>query len=249
MPESEFWDPFTSGALNKYSPFSMLNELRFAFDKEFPYAAEELLVEGNQGSFADYQLHVKGGVSRERGIERREEVRELYRTGLAQSRVVIITLGMIEAWFDHELELFVNDAPSYQMVQKHPERFSFEVARFEALLTCITDMIELIRNVRKDDVKIVMTVSPVPFARTFSGQDAIVANTYSKSVLRAVAGQIAEDYADVVDYFPSYESVTLSDPDWTWQDDQLHVQIEPIRMNVTRMVEAYCPQLFNEKSG
>ena len=52
-------------------------------------------------------------------------------------------------------------------------------------------------------MKIVLTVYPVPFSDTFSGQDVIVANTYSKSVLRCVAQDLTELY-DHVDYFPSY---------------------------------------------
>lgn len=53
------------------------------------------------------------------------------------------------------------------------------------------------------------TVSPVPLYLTFSGEDIIVANTYSKSVLRAVCNAV-ENSRKRVDYFPSYEAVTLS---------------------------------------
>jgi hypothetical protein len=52
------------------------------------------------------------------------------------------------------------------------------------------------------------TVSPVPLYLTFSGEDIIVANTYSKSVLRAACDAV-ENSREHVDYFPSY--VTLLD--------------------------------------
>jgi hypothetical protein len=42
---------------------------------------------------------------------------------------------------------------------------------------------------------------------TATGGHALVASSYSKSVLRAVAGQLATE-SDYVDYFPSYELIT-----------------------------------------
>jgi hypothetical protein len=47
----------------------------------------------------------------------------------------------------------------------------------------------------------------VPLTATASGQHVLSATSYSKSVLRAVAGQILADFRHV-DYFPSYEIVT-----------------------------------------
>ncbi len=44
---------------------------------------------------------------------------------------------------------------------------------------------------------------------------------------------------DNVDYFPSYESVVLSDRKRAWRDDQAHASDEIVRLNVLRMIEAY----------
>ena len=46
----------------------------------------------------------------------------------------------------------------------------------------------------------------MPLTATASDQHVLVATTYSKSVLRAVAGQLYADYDDL-DYFPSYEII------------------------------------------
>ena len=59
-------------------------------------------------------------------------------------------------------------------------------------------------------VRFVLTVSPVPLTATATSSHVLLATTYSKSVLRAVAGSLAERFADV-DYFPSYE-VVMSHP-------------------------------------
>lgn len=53
-----------------------------------------------------------------------------------------------------------------------------------------------------------LTVSPVPLMATATSQNVGVATTYSKSVLRAAAGALREKF-DRVDYFPSYEIITM----------------------------------------
>ena len=56
------------------------------------------------------------------------------------------------------------------------------------------------------NLKVLLTVSPVPLVATASGDHVLVATQYSKSVLRAVAGDAAQDHA-AVEYFPSYEII------------------------------------------
>jgi hypothetical protein len=55
-------------------------------------------------------------------------------------------------------------------------------------------------------IRFLLTVSPVPLTATAGGEHVLPATMYSKSVLRAVAGYLAQHYADI-DYFPSYEIV------------------------------------------
>jgi len=58
---------------------------------------------------------------------------------------------------------------------------------------------------------------------TFSTMDVVLANTYAKSLLRAVAQQWAAVHHNV-DYFPSYEIVQNSDRAATWEADLRHVK-------------------------
>jgi hypothetical protein len=83
-----------------------------------------------------------------------------------------------------------------------------------------------------------VTVSPVPFSDTFSGQGVVIANTYSKSVLRAVAQDWARS-SERVDYFPSYEMVMLSAPDAAWLPDHRHVHREHVEKIVETFLTAY----------
>ena len=55
--------------------------------------------------------------------------------------------------------------------------------------------------------RMLLTVSPVPLIATASAEHVLVATTYSKSVLRAVAGSLAERLPDC-HYFPSFELIS-----------------------------------------
>ncbi|MDT9702080.1 GSCFA domain-containing protein, partial [Streptomyces sp. P17] len=55
--------------------------------------------------------------------------------------------------------------------------------------------------------RMLLTVSPVPLAATATQNHVMVATSYSKSVLRSVAGELSEDMEDI-HYFPSYEIIS-----------------------------------------
>ncbi|HCX28186.1 MAG TPA: hypothetical protein DHU55_00180, partial [Blastocatellia bacterium] len=73
------------------------------------------------------------------------------------------------------------------------------------------------------DVQFIVTVSPVPLMATFSTEDVVIANTYSKSLLRAAAQEWAAAHKNV-HYFPSYEIVMNSDRATAWEEDLRHAQ-------------------------
>jgi hypothetical protein len=70
----------------------------------------------------------------------------------------------------------------------------------------LTSVLALARGINSR-LRMVLTVSPVPLTATATGRHALVATTHSKSVLRAAAGQLADERDDV-DYFPSYEIIS-----------------------------------------
>ena len=70
--------------------------------------------------------------------------------------------------------------------------------------------------------KIILTVSPVPLGSTFSDSDNLIANTESKSILRAVAGAIVRKY-DFCNYFHSYEMATSLDRSQVFIQDARHI--------------------------
>lgn len=122
------------------------------------------------------------------------------------SDVFVFTLGLTEAW------LSIQDGAVYPVCPgtaggefdstKHKlVNFSFPEVR--------KDMEAFFARVRQINPKMqfLLTVSPVPLMATATQQQVIVATMHSKSILRAVAGFLAEKYA-YVDYFPSYEIIS-----------------------------------------
>jgi len=225
-----------TGILNKYTPFSMLHEVeQLSRDDD----GGRFLIEAGEGSWWDGQLHSHEIVTRERGLQRRRRIRRLYAEAIAESAVVIVTLGLIEAWWDELEQLYVNDTVPRQIIDRHPGRFFFEVLSVEKTIDAVMQLVRAL-NALNSAQKMLLTVSPVPFQRSFSGNDALVANSYSKATLR-VAAELATRSFDHVDYFPSYETVTLSDHALTWEDDLVHVRSDMIELNVARMLAAYMP--------
>ena len=146
------------------------------------------------------------------GFESRKEVDEARKTTLACLRkafsrtdVVVFTLGLTEAW-EHASGYVYAGCPGVVAGEFSAETHKFRNYTHADVLEDLRYVIDAVKSVNPQ-VRFLLTVSPVPLTATASGQHVLVANTYSKSLLRAVAGQaFVEDPA--VDYFPSYEIIT-----------------------------------------
>jgi hypothetical protein len=77
-------------------------------------------------------------------------------------------------------------------------------------------------TIHAPESKIIVTVSPVAMKSTFTGEDIVLANSYSKSTLLSAARRFARNN-DNVDYFPSYEIVTCSERGLAYRADYRHV--------------------------
>ena len=226
-----------AGVLNNFGTPSIHNEFAWAFGDK-PFALDDHIAELAPGKWVD--MHLAPLVrpdDREVVAKRREAVVEAYRAS-AQCRVIIMTLGYVEVWYDTKTGYYLNTTPRPGMLRAEPARFRFRVLSFEETYFHLQATLELIRNHGHPDVRTILTVSPVPIAVTHRDLDVILANTYSKSVLRAAAETACATY-DFVAYFPSYESVTISDRKMAWRDDLVHVTPEIVALNVGRMVDAF----------
>ena len=137
---------------------------------------------------------------------RQERLRQYFGRAF-EADLVIITLGLTETWFDCTTRLALAEIPSPRLLKQ----FACKVLTYPEWAAVIKSIYTILRKYGKPDLKIVITVSPVPLERTFSDQDVIVANMMSKSTLRSVAGAFAA-VTNGVDYFPSLEAVMFSAP-------------------------------------
>lgn len=238
FPSGELWPgtKLASGLLNKYTPQSILNELEYVFNDT--YTEEDFLIKVDEGKYLDLQLHSTQVVSLQRGIERRKEIKESIKGFVTNADVIVVTLGLIEVWWDSHNNVYLNEAPPKKLVDKYKNRFTFEVMSPEGVFESVSKLIKMFKKYSKNNAWILLTVSPIPLARTFRKKDVILANMYSKSLLR-VAAEVEATKSDFVEYFPSYESIMLSDRINTWQDDLIHLQPPAVERVIERFIKEY----------
>jgi tetratricopeptide (TPR) repeat protein len=236
-PEETGFKADPDALLNRYVVFSIANELKWAFRHGKPFNRRGYVSLGGDKWFDPY-LHPLVAPASLEVVERRRAAVNRYMALAAQARVVIITLGLAEAWYDTRLGFYLNGVLPNRARQKHPGRFEFHLLDYDQILDSLNFIHALLVRYGHPDFKILITVSPVAMNTTFSGGEVLTANTYSKAVQRAAVEAFVRRH-DNVDYFPSFESVTLSDRRRAWRDDQAHASDEIVRLNVLRMIEAY----------
>ncbi|WP_378942425.1 GSCFA domain-containing protein [Paracoccus sp. R86501] len=129
------------------------------------------------------------------------------RQGIEQGSVFIFTLGLTETWRNAQTGLVYASCPGTQAGDFDPDRHQFTNARFATILNELEQIRDLLHAVNPK-MRMILTVSPVPLTATaVPGAHVLVSTVKSKSILRAVAGEMA-DLHDDVDYFPSYELVS-----------------------------------------
>lgn len=151
--------------------------------------------------------------------------------------VIVATLGLVEAWYDRQLRTYLNFAP-HDMLLRDPYRFELRVTDYTENAAYMDELYSILNANMRAGWKMIITVSPVPFNATYSGQDVLVANTYSKATLRAVAEDFAAAHENVA-YWPSYEMVMLSDPATAWKEDRRHVRPEHVAKIISAFRRAY----------
>lgn len=219
-------------ALNQYNPATMLQAVEAAGQP----ADTNGMYEVGAGKWVDTLLATGSRpVSYKRAIARRTEINTLYQTGLDAAGVVVITLGLVEAWYDTHAKIYLNEAPPHKVIKKSGDRFEFHQLGVQECQDLVTKLLE--RIVDGGRRRVVLTVSPVPLQVTFAGGDALLRNSYSKSVLRVVA-ELATQAFESVDYFPSYEIITTPGLR-SFGEDNVHVRPKVVSDVVNRMVKVY----------
>lgn len=140
-------------------------------------------------------------------IHSRARTLRAIRSAVEQATVFVFTLGLTEAWVNARSGVVYPTCPGTLAGTFDPDVHVFRNLDYPQVRDSLEQAIALIRRINPS-IKIILTVSPVPLTAT-AEPDAhvMVATSYSKSVLRAVAGDVSRAM-DFVDYFPSYEIIT-----------------------------------------
>lgn len=232
-----------NGILNLYTPVNILDQVSWAADI---YRRDDTHVRADSERFLhrfaegvlDVGLTAPALVSEPRLFERRAETYSVYRE-MFRADAVVITLGLIEAWRDCTRDRWVSRAPVGRKYEDDDTVYRLEVLDYPACLSAMEQTLDIVRSLNPD-VRFLVTTSPVALTATFTGDDILVANTHSKSVLRAVAGHLGATHPDV-DYFPSYEAVMLT-RDWrVCERDHSHVTDAAVGRIVRSLIDAYFP--------
>jgi len=120
--------------------------------------------------------------------------------------VFVFTLGLTEGWVNTYDSAVYPLAPG--VISQHSIYDSYQFKNFshDDILKDMIEFLELLRSVNRN-AKVILTVSPVPLIATYEDEHVLSATTYSKSVLRVVANQLAKSFG-FVSYFPSFEIIT-----------------------------------------
>lgn len=145
------------------------------------------------------------------------------REALLKCDVMILTLGLTEAWrFAHS-----NDFTSINPWQIEPSLLRATQLNVQQNVAELERLFEVYRRYNPD-IRLIVSVSPVPLNKTFSQTDhVVVANSLSKATLRVAAEEFARNHRDSVSYFPSYEVVMYGTAN-PWEADMRHVSSDAV---------------------
>lgn len=129
------------------------------------------------------------------------QVRRLF----TECDVFVFTLGLTEAWVEKDSGIVFPVCPGTAAGSFDAQRHGFVNFDYPEILADLEWVRGFVAGVNPG-MRWIVTVSPVPLVATATRHPVIVASSYSKSVLRAVAGRFA-DANDGVEYFPSFEII------------------------------------------
>lgn len=219
---------------NRYNLASMHQEILNLTIGNDALNSDSLIYINNNGLYDDcHYTPALTSATLEVVKKRRETITLTLAEAIKNSQIVVITLGLCEAWQDTDSDSYLNVISSPFMLKKYSNRLKLQNLNFIDCVKHIDGILNLL-----SDKKVILTVSPVPLTSTFNNQDVVIANHAAKSILRAVA-QYATTQYDNVDYFPSYEMVSYSEPRFAWKSDGRHVSRSMVDNIINLAITSY----------
>ena len=141
-------------------------------------------------------------------IQSRETHLEAVRQMFLESDVLVFTLGLTETFISkHDGSVFPI-APGVAGGNYSADHYQFVNFSVSEVISDLQLFIKKVRT-KNPNLRILLTVSPVPLIATFEPHHVLVSTTISKATLRVAAHEVTQQY-DFVEYFPSYEIISGS---------------------------------------
>ncbi len=228
--------------INHYDTFSIRHEFEQAFGERPPAGVEDFWRIDSEavrsgvglGSGELYQNPYRKRVfadSAEALHDVSSRIDDCIGRAVRVADVFIITMGMIETWRNVDNGRYLCRRPDGDQF----DRCEFVLGDVDANLDNMRRVCGLIEQ-HRPGTPVVLTVSPVAIARTYTDADIVVANAETKSLLRTVAGQMAREF-DSVTYWPSYEIAMRED---IFAADGRHITDDGVRRIVDAFLAAHC---------
>jgi GSCFA family len=198
------YEVFTCRTANIYTTTLLLQWTRWALGKASP--PSEVWVD--KGRYYDPfrpAIEPNGFESAEEMFRMRAVAIEAFAKAICTANSFVFTLGLTESWWNKREEYEYPTCPGTIAGVFNSEEHEFRNLQYEDVITSLRIAMNLMQSMNPK-IKFVLTVSPVPLTASNSGNHVLVATMESKSILRAVAGQLARHRPNVV-YFPSYEII------------------------------------------
>ncbi|MGO1119234.1 GSCFA domain-containing protein [Rhodovibrionaceae bacterium A322] len=128
------------------------------------------------------------------------------RQAVETADVFVFTLGLTEGWVSRIDGAAFALAPGVVAGQFDDIRHAFVNYSVRDTVSDLRSLLQRLSQVNRD-FRVILTVSPVPLIATREPRSVLTSTTLSKSVLRAAADEICQEFANVC-YFPSYEIIT-----------------------------------------
>jgi tetratricopeptide (TPR) repeat protein len=135
----------------------------------------------------------------------KDESKEKTLAVIKSSDVFILTLGVAAAFFDRTTGAFVLPRPSALNSRALAEKYLFRTASVQENADNVRYLIDFVRSIAPD-IRVVVTVSPVPLLASFEYESAVQADCLSKSTMRLVAHEVVNNSGiENILYWPSFE--------------------------------------------
>jgi len=165
---------------------------------------------------------------------------------IKSSDVFILTLGVAPAFFDRDTGSFVLPRPTALNSRALAEKYLYRTTSVQENVDNVLYLLNFVRSVAPE-IKIVVTVSPVPLQASFEFESAVQADCLSKSTMRLTAHEVVNNskIPDIF-YWPSFEIFRWAGSnagDFYAADDGAawHVSEDKVSSTIRAFVEMFSP--------